>query len=150
MILIIMELNFLCQKEIFSKIETKSNICVNLFCYGNKLTFPIYISDQNFENSMDLLLIIDENKSDYVYIKYFDRFMFHKSKNKKYFCKSCLQWLSSKDVSTEHREVFLCINGAQFVKSEKWAIKFKNTFKQIRVPFKIYSDFECILISAES
>ena len=34
---------------------------------------------------MDLLLIIDENKSDYVYIKYFDRFMFHKTKNKKYF-----------------------------------------------------------------
>ena len=119
MILIIMELNFLCQKEIFSKIETKSNICINFFCYGNKLTFPIYISDQNFENLMDLLLIIDENKSDYVYIKYFDRFMFHKSKNKKYFCKSCLQWLSSKDVSTEHREVFLCIKGAQFVKSEK-------------------------------
>ena len=80
-----MELNFLCQKEIFSKIETKNNICVNVFCYENKLIFPIYIWDQNFENSMDLLLIIDENKSDYVYIKYFDRFMFHKTKNKKYF-----------------------------------------------------------------
>ena len=31
---------------------------------------------------MDLLLVIDENKSHYVYIKDFDRFMFHKTKNK--------------------------------------------------------------------
>ena len=79
----------------FSKLETKNNISINIFCYENKLTFPIYISNQKFENSMDLFLIIDENKSQYVYIKDFDRFMFHKTKNKnkKYFCKSCLQCL---------------------------------------------------------
>ena len=53
-----------------------------MFCYENKLTYPIYISDQHFENSMDLLLVTDENKSHYVYIKDFDRFMFHKTKNK--------------------------------------------------------------------
>ena len=45
-----------------------------------KLIFPIYISDQVFENSMDLLLVIDENKSHYVYIKDFDRFLLHKTK----------------------------------------------------------------------
>ena len=130
----------------------KNNICINVFCYENKLTFPIYISDQKFENSMDLLLIIDENKSHYVYIKDFDRFMFHKTKNKnkKYFCKSCLQCFSSKNVLTEHKEVCLSINGAQSVKLEKGTIKFKNTFKQIQVPFKIYSDFECILKSAKT
>ena len=65
----------------FSKIERKNNICINVF--------PIYISDQELENLMDLLLVIDENKSYYVYIKNFDRFMFHKTKNKnkKYFAK---------------------------------------------------------------
>ena len=51
-----------------------------LFCYENKLTFPIYISYPKFENSMDLLPIINENKSHYVYIKDFDIFMFHKTK----------------------------------------------------------------------
>ena len=55
----------------FSKIEMKNNICINVFYYENKLTFPIYISDQKFENSMDLLLLIDKNKSHYVYIKDF-------------------------------------------------------------------------------
>ena len=31
---------------------------------------------------MDLLFSIDDDKSNYVYIKYFDRFIFHKTKNK--------------------------------------------------------------------
>ena len=67
-------------EKIFSKLQTKNIICINVFCYENKLTFPIYISDQKFENSMDLLFIIDENKSHYVCIKDFERFMFHKTK----------------------------------------------------------------------
>ena len=59
MILIMMELS----EKIFSKIETKNNIYINVFCYENKLTFLIYISDQKFENSVDLLLIIDKQVS---------------------------------------------------------------------------------------
>ena len=49
---------------------------------------------------MDLLLLIDGDKSHYVYIKDFNRFMFHKTKNKnkKYFYKSCLQYCGSKNV----------------------------------------------------
>ena len=88
------------RKKDFSKVETKNNICINVFCYKNKLTFPINILDQKFKTSMDLLLVSNENKSHYVYIKDFDRFMFHKTKNenKKYFCKSCLQCFSSKNV----------------------------------------------------
>ena len=149
MVFIMMGLGFLCD---FSKIETKNNICTNVFCYENRLVFPIYISDQKFENSIDLLLVIDENKSHYVYIKDFDRFMFHKTKNKnkKYFCKSCLQCFSSKNVLTKHKEVCLSINGAQSVRLEKGTIEFKNYFKQIPVPFKIYADFECNLERVES
>ena len=33
----------------FSKIETKNNICINVYCYENKLVFPIYISDQELK-----------------------------------------------------------------------------------------------------
>ena len=97
---------------------------------------------------MDLLLAIDENKSHYVYMNNFDRLMFHKTKNKnkKYFRKSCLQYFSSKNVLTEHKEVCLGINGAQSVILEKGTTE----FKQISVPFKTYANFECNLESAES
>ena len=101
---------------------------------------------------MDSLLAIDGNKSHYVYIKDFDRFMFHKTKNKnkRYFCESCLQCFSSRKILTEHKEICLSINGAQSVRLEKGTIEFKNCFKQIPVPFEIYSDFECNLESVEN
>ena len=78
--------------------------------------------------------------------------MFHKTKNKnkKYFCKSCLQCFSSKNVLNNHKEVCLKTNGGQAVKLERRTIEFKNYFQQIPVPFKIYADFECILDSIES
>ena len=70
------------QDKDFYKIEVKNNICINVFGYENELVFPIYVSDQKFEDSMDLLLLIDDDKSHYVYVKDFNRFMFHKTKNK--------------------------------------------------------------------
>ena len=78
--------------------------------------------------------------------------LFHKTKNKskEYFCKSCLQCFSSKNVLTEHRKVYLSINGAQSARLEKETIEFKNYFKQIPVQFKIYADFECNVKSVES
>ena len=50
-------------------------------------------------------------------------------KTKKYFCKSCLQCFSSKNVLTEPKKVCLSINGAQSVKLEKGTSEFKNYFK---------------------
>ena len=87
-----------------------------------------------------------------MYITDFDRFMFHKTnnKNKRYFCKSCLECFSIKIVLTKQKEVCLSISGVKPVRLEKGTIEFENLFKPIQVPFKIYSDFECILNSAES
>ena len=140
------------QQKDFNKIEVKNNICINVFGYENKLVFPVYVTDQKFEDSMDLLFLNDDHKSHYVYIKDFDRFMFHKTKNKnkKWFCKSCLQCFSSENVLIKHKENCLSINGKQSVKLEKGIIEFENYFKQIPVPFKIYADFECNLRSVES
>ena len=74
------EIEFPMQEKDFSKIEVKSNICINVFGYEDKLVFPICISDQKFQDSMDLLFLNDDDKSHYVHIKYLDRFMFHKTK----------------------------------------------------------------------
>ena len=92
------------------------------------MVFPIYISDQKFENSIDFLLLINDDKSHYVYIKDFDRFMFHKTKNKnkKWFC---LQCFSSQNVLIKHKENCLSINSKQSVKLEKGIIKFENYCK---------------------
>ena len=46
----------------YCRIERQNNICINVSCYENNLTYPLYVSDQKFENCMDLL-ISDENAS---------------------------------------------------------------------------------------
>ena len=80
---------------------------------------------------MDFLLVTNESMSHYVYVKDFD---------KKYFCKSCLQCFSSKNMLTE-RKVCLSINdGAQSVRLEKGTIEFKKFFN-----YQFHSNFMLIL-----
>ena len=74
------------QEKDFNKIEAKNNKCINVFGYENRLVFPIYVSDLKFEDPIDLLLLIDDDKLHYAYIKDFDRFTFHKTKNKNKKC----------------------------------------------------------------
>ena len=73
---------FLVAGKDFGKIEKKINICIYVFCYENNLVYPVHISDKKFENCMDILLITDENKSQYVYIKNFKRCVCNKRNNR--------------------------------------------------------------------
>ena len=98
---------------------------------------------------MDLLLLDDDYKSNYVYIKDFDKFMFHKTKKttkkeKNGFVKVFYSALVMK-VLTELKEDCLSINGKQSVKLEKEIIEFEIYLKKIPVPVKIYADFQCNL-----
>ena len=140
-------IEFPVREKDFSKTEIRNNICITVFGYENGVAFPIYVSEEKFENFIDLLLVFNDDKSHYVYIKDFDRYMFHKTKNKnkKYFCKCSFQFFSSKNVLTNHKE-FL---GAESVRLVKGTIEFKNYFKQRLVLFKIYVDFESNLESIE-
>ena len=83
-----LNIKFSVSKKDYTKIEQKINTCMNVFCYENGLTNPAHISKQKFKDHMDLLLINDENKSHYAYIKDFNKFMFNKTKykNKQHFC----------------------------------------------------------------
>ena len=146
------DINFPDSKKDYGKIEVLNTICVNVFCYQNKVVYAVYLSDKKFDDSMDLLLISNNFVSHYVYIKDFNRRMFNKTKYKgrKYFCKSCLQCFSSESNLNEHKKDRLLINTRQNVKLEKGFIKFKNYSRQVSVPFKIYADFECILKNADS
>ena len=49
----------------------------------------------------------------------------------------------------KHKEDCLSINGVQSVNVEEGIIKFENYSKQLPVPLKIYTDFECNLCDTE-
>ena len=89
-------------------------------------------------SSMDLLLIVDDDKSHYVYVKNFNRFLLNKTKNKnkKDFCKSCLQCFGSENVLTGCKKDCLGINGTQSVKLEKGTIECTKYFKKYQFHLK--------------
>ena len=69
----------------------------NVFSYTN-VVYPVYLSNQSFNDCLDLLLISNGFTSHYMYIKDFNRLMFNKTrhKGKKYF--------SSENVLNVHRK----------------------------------------------
>ena len=127
-----------------------------MFCYADNKAYLVYVSNEKFKHYVDFLLLKNENKLNYVYIKYFNKFVCNKIKNKdkKYFRRYCLQSFSSEKVLQEHKETCLKINGKQNVELRSGSIKSKNHFKQlsvsIYVPFKIYADFESIWKGVQS
>ena len=129
-------------------VEERFNINVNVFGYQNKV-FPLYVSKKSNEQVLNVLLISNEEKSHYVFIKDFNRLMYSevktKNQHKKHFCMSCLQNFTTKEILNNHRERCLLINETQAVKYETGIIKFKNYEKQIPIVFKIYADAECLL-----
>ena len=131
-----------------NKIEKQNNIRINLFGYEEKQKFPIYISQEKFQDHLELLLINKDKKNHYVLVKNFNKFMFDQTKHncKKHFCMYCLQCFSREDVLAEHVKNCLSINGKQAIKMPKKGqhVNFRNYHKQIPAPFVIYADFEAI------
>ena len=64
------ETEFPLQEKDCNKIEVNNNIYINMSGYENGIVFPIYISDQKNEDSMDLLLLIDDDKTLHVHQRF--------------------------------------------------------------------------------
>ena len=54
-------IEFAVQEEAFNKIEVTNNICINIFSSEYGLVFPIYVSDQMFVDSIELVLLINND-----------------------------------------------------------------------------------------
>ena len=92
-------------------VEEKIDINVKVFGYENKF-FPLHVSKKSNEQLLNVLLISNEEKSHYAFIKDFNRLLFPKTKDahKKQFCMSCLQNFTTKKILDNHRERCLLIN----------------------------------------
>ena len=62
---------------------------VNVFGYENKV-YPLYISKKSYDQTRNLLLITEKDKSHYVFIKDFNRLMFQEQNIKTKSTIACL------------------------------------------------------------
>ena len=109
-------INFPMKARDYEIIEERFNINVNVFGYENRV-FPLYVSKKSNEQVLNVLLISNEEKSHYVFIKDFNRLMYSKTKYKdrKHFCMSCLQNFTTKEILSNYRKRCLLINDTQVV-----------------------------------
>ena len=134
------------------KIEKQNSINISIFGYENKKLYPIRISEEKYNDHIDLLFITEgdneKTKSHFVLIQNFDRLMYNFTKHKdtKHFCKRCLHCFSSKNLLERHKGDCFLINGTQAIEmpAEGSKIYFKTHHKMQPVPFVIYADFEAI------
>jgi len=134
-----------------SKFENQNNISINLFGYEKKQFFPIYISEKGFKSFYDLLLISDGEKRHYCYIPNINRLFrsLTSSGSPGFYCRYCLHRFSSNRRLNEHKTT--CAEfGVQKTRmpseENKWEY-FKSTHFQMKIPFYIVADFECLAVS---
>ena len=119
----------------YNKFEKQNTIRINVFGYEEGRPFPIHISNERFEDQMNLLLITKYEKRHYVLIKDFNKFTYNQSKHKerKHFCVYCLQCFKSESILTKHVDNCLTINGKQAINMPKEGeniLRFNNFHKQ--------------------
>ena len=111
----------------------------------------IICKDKN-KNLINLLLITNENKAHYVWIKSFSRLMrsnVTKHNGKNYWCYNCLCHFSQEKMLNEHQANGCFDNPCAKIvlpTAEKAYIEYTETMmkKQLKVPFIIYADFESL------
>ena len=76
----------------YELIEDRFNMNVNVFGYQDKV-YPLHVSKKSYTQVLNSLLITQDDKSHYVFIKDFNKLMYlnTKCKDKKRYCMHCLQ-----------------------------------------------------------
>ena len=74
-------INFPMKARDYELVEERFNIDVNFFGYKNRV-FPLYVSKKSNEQVSNVLLISNEKKPYYIFIKDFNRLMYSKTEDK--------------------------------------------------------------------
>ncbi len=130
-------------------IEGNLPFAINVFSFNDDLgrsRFPIYVSPKANTPMIDLLYW-DEH---YALITDFNRFMFDitKDRNPKHFCRRCFGHFWKEGNLLQHQKFCLGFKGIKTnirMPPENSVCEFTNIKNQLKCPFAIYADFECLL-----
>ena len=131
------------------KIQKCLKYSINIYGYEKNIIVPLFVSQTQGTDNVNLLLIQGDTTSHFVYIKKFNGLMAKQYKNNtRYFCHYCLHGYAKKDTLTKHIANGCASFGAiKTVMPEKDnnIMKFKNQKKEYMKEFVIYADFESTL-----
>ena len=128
--------------------ESRNQISINVLAIEDR---QIYICRKggNYERSINLMLITENNRKHYVAIKSLSRLLSKqnsKHKGKEYFCTNCLQGFIEESSRNEH--VGYCKDNESVrieMPHKRPIVEYSDGQFQFKVPFTMYADFESIL-----
>ena len=135
-----------------SKFEMQNDISIHVFGFEEGVIFQMYISENVKRLHVNLLYFSCGEKGHYVWVKDLSRLLssqISRHKHKMHFCLYCLHGCRSEQVLQMHQKICKQ-HGAQLTflperGDGRDVISFKKVEHQLRLPFVIYADFECIL-----
>lgn len=123
---------------------------MNVFTFEDGVIVQLRVTDNPYSlHHVNLLLLKNENTSDYCLITELDRFLYrtHLRQSRKYFCSYCLHGFKREDLLQKHQP-YCSKNRPQRVdlpQSEaSMILEFKDYETTFKVPFVIYADFETL------
>ncbi len=143
--------------------KNNEEYCINLFIVDGDIC-PYRISKDNKDKTIINLLLIEENeKSHYVWIKSMSRLMNCDGKNTQHICMNCLQVFWNEESLNNHKsycdknecsKIVMPISkpvvkDGKIVKQRNDSVQFKNFGKMLKVPFVFYADFESYLLPVD-
>ena len=122
---------------------------INVFSNDGYTIYPLREVKKDCKNTIDLFLYEEDGKFHYSLIKNFSRLVRSQITTRTdepiQICKRCFNHFTTQELLDKH--ITYCYNNkSSFVKMPKQgtSLHFKNYYKQLPIPFVVYSDFECI------
>ena len=140
-----------------SKFEKLNNVTINVYMTDDKGKdiWPVFISKKRECDPINLLILQDGEKSHYTLIKDFNGLLGKRSLHPKLFCPYCCHGFDKRYTNEkkmkEHMDECFTYGGQKVKMPEegKNFIQFKDTHKQLKQPYTVYADFECLLTKVE-
>ena len=132
--------------------KQNNNLAINVFGWENGNVVVHRISEKGGEiPRINLMLIKQGENTHYSFVKRLSALLFDQSKNSnsKHFCERCLHGYTTIDLLERHKSeckgLLKSPTRTEMPKEGENKMAFKNYHKQMKAPYVVYADFECVL-----
>ena len=135
------------------KLERQNpNLAINVFGWEKEQVIVHRFSEKGGDiPRLNLMITKQGDNTHYSYVKRLTALLFDQSKNRnsKHFCERCLHGYITRDLLERHKPeckgLLKSPTRTELPKDGQNKMIFTNYHKQMKVPYVVYADFECVL-----
>ena len=128
------------------------NLAINVFGWENNRVIVHRISERGGEiPRINLMLIKQGENTHYSYVKRLSALLYDQNRHNesKHFCERCLHGYSRRELLERHKPeckgLLKSPTRTEMPKEGENKMAFQNFYKQMKAPYVVYADFECIV-----